>query len=46
MGMDKAKSCAKITMGERAGAPGTRRLRWENLGQEELQNASLFPCRV
>ena len=41
MGMDKAKRCARTTTGQRAGAPCTRRLRWENLGQKELPYVSL-----
>lgn len=46
MGMDKGKRCGRTTMGQKAGASRMMRLRWENLGKEELQYVSVSMWRV
>lgn len=45
-GMDKDKRCGRTTMGQKAGASCMMRLRWENLGKEELQYVSVSMWRV
>jgi len=46
MGMDKARRSARTTMGQRAGAPCTSRLRWENQGQKEFEYVPVSTWRV